>query len=143
MVDLVQELTAVRGELTRVDTKCGTLAGLTGAGLAFLTTHLDGPAPVRAVLALAGTALTAATLTLLSVLRPRLGTTGFRRWARMNPQQVDRYLTDATEHHGTEDLVVLSQIVDRKYVGLRHAVDLSVAAVVAIAVALLMTAVAS
>ena len=36
---LCEELAAVRGELTRLDAKCSTLAGLAGAALAFVVTQ--------------------------------------------------------------------------------------------------------
>src|SRR4051812_30184071 len=87
---LCGELAAVRGELSRVDAKCATLTGLAGAAAAFLTTRIHTATPLltRLLLAAAGIGLAAAAVLLLAgVLRPRTGTTGFRRWAAMNDQQ--------------------------------------------------------
>lgn len=141
---LTSELAAVRAELTRVDAKCGTLTALTGAGMLALATQVThGPAPVRALLGIAGVLLAFATVKLLSVLRPRLGSTGFRRYAAMTRDQVEQFLArvDPAEVE-VEDLQVLSSIVNRKYVGLRHAVDLILFAVVLVAVALLVGVIA-
>ncbi len=65
---------------------------------------------------------------LACVLRPRLGSSGFRRWAAMDRREVadchmeaDRDLITSWQ---CEDLVVLSRICDRKNRRLRLAVDL-------------------
>jgi hypothetical protein len=154
MTTLATELAAVRGELTRVDAKCSTLTGLAGAMLAFLVTQAGhGPIAARVLVAAAGVVLAAAILTLLSVLRPRLGSTGFRRYATMSSAQVralflvhSPYDPGARGNGGpagsgdgieAEDLQVLSVITDRKYRGLRLAVDLTVVAVVFLVFALL------
>lgn len=155
---LANQLTAVRGELTRVDTKCSTLTGLTGAALLFLVAQSGhGPVIERLQLAAAGVVLATATLVLLSVLRPQLGSTGFRRYAAMTPAQVsamfmvrspfnpDRQGNGASadvDGIDAEDLQVLSQITDRKYRSLRLAVDLTMVAIVFMAFALLTGAIA-
>jgi hypothetical protein len=154
MTTLATELAAVRGELARVDAKCSTLTGLAGAMLAFLVTQAGhGPIAARVLLAAAGVVLAADVVVLLLVLRPRLGSTGFRRYAVLSPAQVralflvhSPYDPD-TRGNGApgsagdgieaEDLQVLSQITDRKYRGLRRAVDLTVVAVVFMVFALL------
>src|SRR4051794_39649688 len=91
------ELAAVRGELSRVDAKCATLTGLAGAAAAFLTTRIHTATPLltRLLLAAAGIGLAAAAVLLLAgVLRPRTGTTGFRRWSAMNDHQINTHFTD-------------------------------------------------
>ncbi|MCO6011481.1 DUF5706 domain-containing protein [Actinoallomurus purpureus] len=144
---LTSELAAVRNELSRVDAKCGTLTALTGAGmLALITTLTGGKAHHDAAWWCSWFAtlfLAAATITLLSVLRPRLGSTGFRRYAYMDPGQIQRLLTEL--HPAvveSEDLMVLSQIVNRKYLALRRAVDLTMFAAAVIALALVVGVVA-
>jgi hypothetical protein len=143
------ELAAVRGELSRVDAKCGTLAGLAGAALAFLVTQTGhGPLAVRILLGTAGAVMAAATMVLLlAVLRPRLGSTGFRRYAVMSGNELADLFTRgrSTPAAGAvlatsleiEDLQVLSQIVNRKFLGLRLAVDLIAFSVLLMTVALL------
>lgn len=138
---LRDELAAVRAELTRVDQKCGTLAGLAGAAAAFLATQVTGSAPnaERVILALAGLILAAATMLLLAgVLRPRLGTTGFRYWARLDPTTIAEQVTKpgASVRLGTADLQTLAKICDAKYTRLRWAVDLIIGAVGLIGVGL-------
>ncbi|WP_433188744.1 Pycsar system effector family protein [Actinoallomurus sp. CA-150999] len=139
---LEAELAAVRGELARVDGKCSTLAGLAGAALALLIASLKGSDFANPCWWLVGTAtllMAGAALALLTVLRPRLGTTGFRRYAAMTTAQIEG-LAHANEIKRTrfaaEDLRTLSEIVNRKYLGLRLAVDLVLAAVVCVAAAL-------
>lgn len=136
---ITMELAAVRGELARVDAKCGTLSALTMAGLAFLTTQVDhGPMPVRSLMATAGVLLAAATLVLLAVIRPRLGSTGFRLYARIDPAALRHLLTDqdAAARLAEHDLVTLSGIVNRKYRALAAAVALAAAAVLTTAAAI-------
>lgn len=141
---IAEELSAVRGELSRVDSKCATLAGLAGVAAAFTTTHADhGPLVVRAVAAVSGLAFTAAVLVLLAVLRPRLGTRGFCLYATLTPAQIStlfgagaldgRVRTPGGEvsiqQLPADDLHTLSQIARRKYKHLRLAVDLMAAGV--------------
>ncbi|RSN53317.1 Pycsar system effector family protein [Actinomadura sp. WAC 06369] len=127
---LAAELAAVRAELARVDAKCGTLAGLAGAAVAFVATQVTrGPVPMRITLGAAGLVLAAAAVVLLAcVLRPRLGASGFRRWVAMDAVQVADCHMEADQDLITswqcEDLVVLSRICDRKNRRLRLAVDL-------------------
>lgn len=126
---LEAELEAVRGELVRVDAKCGTLAGLAGVALAVLVTQAGAaqPWPVDVLLAAAGLALTAAAGLLIRVLRPRLGRTGFCKYAATTSRDICRGLAiadlDSSRHHADE-LIVLSRIALAKYKSLRRAVDL-------------------
>ncbi|GAA0968897.1 Pycsar system effector family protein [Actinocorallia libanotica] len=138
---LASELMAVRGELTRIDAKCGALVGLAGAGLAFLmqasTQRLDLAVRVLAVVAAvcwAGAAL----VLLVRVLRPQLGSTGFCRWADMTPGDICGEILAAREDtHASRELVFLSTLARRKYAALRTAVNLLAAGVIVVAVAAL------
>ncbi|GAA4632452.1 hypothetical protein GCM10023196_065960 [Actinoallomurus vinaceus] len=139
---LSAELTAVRGELARVDAKCATLTTLTMAGLAFIATKVGhGPGLARILLSVAGLMLAAATLTLLTVICPHIGY--IRLYARLSPAGVREVLADRTaavKHH-ENSLISLSQIVSRKYLGLLIAVTETGAAVALMAVATLLTGV--
>ena len=149
---LAEELAGVRHELTRLDAKCGTLVAITGAGLAVLTSQITrGPLPVRVLLAAAGVLLAASAVVILAgILRPRLGKTGFCRWAEMTPAEITHLFrggTAGTQSQVAElqptDLAVLSGLVRVKQGRLRVAVDLLITAIVLIAVALVVKAVAS
>ena len=151
---LSEELAAVRGELGRVDAKCATLAGLTGAAAAFTAAQAAGQGPVaaRAATVAAGLAFTASALVLLlAVLRPTLGTAGFCRWAVLSTAEIESRAArreDAERAGGpstidagraaradaAELLRVLSVITVTKYRRLRVAVDLAAAGVVSLAV---------
>ena len=144
---LSAELAAVRGELPRVDGKCGTLAGLTMAGVAFLATQVGhGPVPVRVLMGAAGVVLAAATLVLLlAVIRPRMGSTGFRLYAQKTPATVGEAVADHAAAGGLHEreLVAVSVIVNRKYLALRAATDLTAVAVALTALAILVAAIVS
>lgn len=125
------ELAAVRGELNRLDSKAATLIAVVGAVMAILTSQIGRSAlPVRITLAAAGLALTgAAVLLLVMVLRPRLGSTGFCRWADTAPDEIQS-LFRARPYRVAElqpaDLHFLSVLVLRKQRWFRRAVDLVV-----------------
>ncbi|MCO6011734.1 DUF5706 domain-containing protein [Actinoallomurus purpureus] len=136
---IAAELAAVRAELPRVDAKCSTLTGLAMAGLAFVATQVThGPSVVRALMGAAGVVLAAATLALLAVIKPRFGRTGFRLYARLSPDILREVLADqaAAVSLQERDLITLSQIVHRKYLGLWAAVALTAVAVVLAAAAI-------
>lgn len=132
---LMEELAAVRAELTRTDAKCSTLAGLTGAAAAFIATQTSkAPLLTRSLLGLAGVLLvTAAIVLLLGVLRPRLGSTGFRRYTHMTAAQIDLHFQQPQSP--SEDLRILSTICDAKNRLLRRAVDLTACGVALIGLA--------
>lgn len=138
MDPLTNELAAVRAELPRVDAKCSTLTGLTMAGIAFLATQVThGPVPVRILMGAAGLTLAAATVVLLTaVIRPRLASTGFRAYATATPAELRMLLVAECRATQERDLIVLSQITNRKYRGLKLATDLTVVAVALAAVAI-------
>lgn len=136
---VMAELAAVRGELTRVDAKCGTLVGLAGAGLAFTLTAVSGRAPAveRVLLVAAAAFLAGSALVLLQALRPRFGGTGFCRWSERTPDQITQGLADVDPvRHHAGDLAVLSAIAIRKFTAIRRAVDLMAAGLVALAAAI-------
>jgi hypothetical protein len=152
---LSEELAAVRGELARVDSKCATLAGLAGAAAAFTASQAGhGPAPVRAAVAAAGVAFTAAVLVLLlTVLRPCFGTAGWCRYAAMTAEQIGnigrhgwtgphRGRGTSGAEMGPEDLVALARITGAKYRRFRVAVDLAAVGVVLLAIAVVGGAIA-
>lgn len=131
---LNEELSAVRGELARLDGKCSTLAGLAGAALAFVVTRATAHTPglAKVCLAGAGGALAASTVVLLAaILRPRLGRTGFNRYAERTPEEICKLLNDSDDDTDrARDLEILSHIARSKNRRLRMAVDLIVVAVV-------------
>jgi Pycsar effector protein len=134
---LAEQVASVRTELGRTDSKAGALLSLDAAGLAYLTTQASGrPVAVQLLLAAAGIALAAAAVILLvCVLRPRLGTTSFCDYAGQSGREILAALADRDlQHVRAEDLGVISEIAHRKFVRLRLAVDLTVAAVLLLAV---------
>jgi Family of unknown function (DUF5706) len=143
---LNEELGAVRAELTRLDSKCSTLAGLSGAALAFVATRVTGHGPMltKVPLVIAGVALAAAAVVLLAtVLRPRFGPTGFNRYAVMTATQIRALLETHTGDEDTDrarDLYILSSFARRKNRRLRLAVDLIIAAVALVALGMAMGA---
>jgi xanthine/uracil permease len=136
---LNEELAAVRTELTRLDGKCSTLAGLSGAALVFVAARVAGHGPMLAKvpLVVSGVALAAAAVVLLAtVLRPRFGPTGFNRYAVMTATQIRTLLESSAGDEDTDrarDLNILSGIARTKNRRLRMAVDLIITAVVLIA----------
>ncbi|GAA2726720.1 Pycsar system effector family protein [Actinocorallia aurantiaca] len=139
---LAGEVAAVRGELARVDAKCSTLVALAGAGLAFTLTAISGKdVPTAAKVLLAGAALmlaASALVLLFKALRPRLGPTGFNRWAQMSRDQVrdEVWRGPHEEYHHAEELVVLSRIAAGKFTAIRHGVHLLAAGLVLVAAAI-------
>lgn len=135
------ELVAVRGELTRVDAKCGVLTGLGGAALAILAATAGtstAAGPVRVLLAAAGVALAAAVVLAGRALRPRFGGSGFCRWAEASAQEVAGHMTVEAASplmHAAGELVVLSRIAHTKFRALRWASDLLTAGLVLIGAA--------
>lgn len=137
------ELAAVRGELTRGDSKVATLAGLAGAMAAFLATQVAGaPLGTRVVLGIAAEALIAATVVLLRVLRPALGSTGFCWYATMTDDEFAEHFSEQSEAERTE-LRILSRICLTKYKHIRRAVDLATAGVVTIGISVAVVVVTS
>ncbi|WP_325063685.1 Pycsar system effector family protein [Streptomyces marianii] len=99
------------------------IAGLFGAADKQL------PLPCRAAGGIAIVALAASAVLLLLVVRPRLAgadRASFPYWARHDAQRIR---AEMCEDRRPDRIRVLSQIALRKFVGLRRAIDLSLAAI--------------
>lgn len=128
------ELAAVRGELARIDSKCGVLTAIATGAAALAAAEVSGhpPALARGVFAAAGAVLAAAVLVLLAALRPRYGTGGWCRHRSMPPDEI-RDLAgsgSALIEVRAEDLHVLSALTAAKYPLIGRAVQLLSAGVV-------------
>ncbi|MGW3363613.1 Pycsar system effector family protein [Streptosporangium canum] len=142
---LQQDAASVRGELARVDAKCGLLVSLAAGGLALTvaaTPALTGAAHVLRLVA--GALFAIAVATVLSAVMPRIprrGGTGFVAHARAaSPTALLAELSagDDGEAAGrlAADVWRLSRLARAKYRIIRVAVWLLIAAVAALAIAL-------
>jgi hypothetical protein len=132
--NLTDAVAAVMTEIGRTDTKASLLLAFNGAVIAGLAGAADKQLPLPCRLA-GGTAivtLAASAVLLLLVVRPRLGgadgstdRSSFPYWAKCDAQQI---CTEMREDRRPDRIRVMSQIAKRKYVGLRRAIDLSLAA---------------
>ena len=127
--------TAVAGEIARTDGKASLLLAFAGAVLAGLTTLADHdlPTATKTLGALAVTALGAATVLLLLVVRPRLGghdRASFPYWARLDETEIHACMDDDTR---AVRIRVLSTIAVAKYTRLRRAVDCTLTALALLA----------
>lgn len=137
-------------ELGRLDTKCGALAGLTGAGATFLASTMPAKTGTGVLIMLTGASLMLglATVVLLKTMRPRLGPTGFNRYAVGDPAELAAELdaeAAAAADGGcsvpaAQNLQILSQICVRKNRMLAAAIDMVIVAVVFIAAAAVLAA---
>jgi hypothetical protein len=131
------ELAAVRGELSRVDGKCGVLTAIATGAAAFSATQTGhGPVAARAALTAAGVVFAAAVLVLLAALRPRSGAAGWCRYLSLPAEAIsdldrngrtgDAYPAPTTwaRDLAVEDLGVFSRLAHAKYRRVRLAVDL-------------------
>jgi hypothetical protein len=135
---LVEEINAVHGEMSRVDSKSSMLLGFAAGGL--LLSTAGQPAGLGGWLIKAGIGLAAASIVpLLAAVRPRLGSTGFPHHATRTIAQVRRELAKVNPNTWrVEQLIALSRIAVRKFKLLRVAAVLqTVALLVASAGALL------
>ncbi|WNV83243.1 Pycsar system effector family protein [Umezawaea sp. Da 62-37] len=129
---LTDEITGVRDELRKADTKAFGLLALFGATLAgvLALTRTDVSTAAVVLLYLAAVPIGTALVALLLTVRPNLaGTNGFLRWAAYHrePTTVVADIADATVHlpHAlAEELVHLSVLAVTKYQRIRHAVHL-------------------
>lgn len=112
---LVEELNAVHGELSRVDSKSSMLLGFAAGGLLLATTAQ--PAGLAGWLIKAGMGLAAASIVpLLAVVRPRLGSTGFPYHARRTIAQLQEELAKVDPRAWrSQQLLALSRIALRKF----------------------------
>ncbi|MGJ5899431.1 Pycsar system effector family protein [Streptomyces niveiscabiei] len=135
--NLDASLASVTTEIGRTDSKASLLLAFDGALLAGLASVADKDLPTMTKVfgALAVAALGAAAVMLLLVVRPRLGGSdraSFPYWARLDEEQIRACMDGDTR---TARIRVLSGIALRKFTQLRHAVDLSLAALALLAAA--------
>lgn len=135
--NLDDALAVLAAEIARTDGKASLLLAFDGAVLAGLASVATQPlpTPARAVGILAVAALGTAAAVLLLVVRPRLGGSdraSFPHWARLDEDAIRDCMTGDTR---AARVRVLSGIALSKFTRLRHAVDLSLAALGLLAVA--------
>ncbi|MFG2234881.1 Pycsar system effector family protein [Streptomyces sp. NPDC048723] len=128
---------SVANEIARTDGKASLLLAFNGAVLAGLASVADKdlPAATKVTGALAVLALGVAAVLLLLVVRPRLRAddrASFPHWARLDEDQIRSCMEGDTR---ATRIRVLSTLAVRKYLHLRRAVDLSLAALVLLALA--------
>ncbi|MEV5139682.1 Pycsar system effector family protein [Streptomyces syringium] len=128
---------SVANEIARTDSKASLLLAFNGAVLAGLASVADKdlPAAPKAIGALAVVALGTAAALLLLVVKPRLRShdrASFPYWATLDEDQI-RVGMEADTRAAT--IRVLSILAVRKYRHLRRAVDLSLTALVLLALA--------
>lgn len=135
--------TTVLGEISRTDAKSGVLLTSFSLPLAALVAAVPGghalPAPAALFVGTGTVGLVAAMLVVLLVVRPRLGGAArgsFLHWSLC--ETADEVLKDLeVPGNQAEHLIHLSKIARRKYRGLRIAVDLTGASLVALGAALI------
>lgn len=141
--NLTNNLAWVMTEIGRTDTKASLLLAFNGAVIAGLAGAADNqlPLPCRIAGGTAIVTLAASAVLLLLVVRPRLkpadGSTdrsSFPYWAECDTQQIR---AEMREDRRPDRIRVLSQIAKRKFLGLRRAIDLSLAATVFVVLAAL------
>jgi hypothetical protein len=133
----------VLGEIGRTDGKAGILLASFSLPLTVLLAAVPGrglPTHAAVLIGLGTTGLVAAMLVVLFVVRPSI--TGVRRgnflyWARCTPQEAANDVAAPDSNSQAEDLVLVSRIARRKFLGLRWAGDLTAASLTALALGLL------
>lgn len=128
---------SVVNEIGRTDGKSSLLLAFNGAVLAGLASVADKnlPTATKAFGALAVLALGAAAVLLLLVVRPRLrgdDKASFPHWASLDEDEIRACMDGDTR---AARIRVLSTLAVRKFTHLRRAVDLSLAALVLLALA--------
>ncbi|MES5824866.1 Pycsar system effector family protein [Streptomyces sp. RG80] len=128
---------SVASEIGRTDGKSSLLLAFNGAVLAGLASVADKDLPpvTKVCGALAVLALGTAAVLLLLVVRPRLGgddKASFPYWARLNEDEIRACMDGDTR---AARIRVLSNLAVRKFTHLRRAVDLSLAALILLALA--------
>ncbi|CAC36626.1 DUF5706 domain-containing protein [Streptomyces sp. NRRL_B-16638] len=130
-------LATVQTEIGRTDGKASLLLAFTGATLAGLATLAGQPLPMpaRVLGGMAVAALGAATVLLLSVVRPRLGgqdRASFPYWARLAETQIHACMHGDTR---AARIRIMSGIALAKFSRLRRAVDCILTALALLALA--------
>jgi hypothetical protein len=131
-------LETLRSELARVDGKASLLLALTGAGLAALVataTSIHPPVGVLVLGTVGAAVLLAATVLLLLAVRPRLGSAGWPTWHALEAEALHREVG-----HGQHlaEVQVLATSARAKYIQVRIAIDLVLAAFVPLSAAALL-----
>lgn len=143
--DLIAETDAARAEVTRTDTKAGTLLAFTGTAFAVLAALVTLSSALavsaRVGLAAAVVLLAASSAVALSVIRPTLPRrgegTGVMAHAELNdPQELLQALATDPEERRARDVIRLSQIARSKHGRLQRAVDLMLTALAVVVVSL-------
>ncbi|MEO3978090.1 Pycsar system effector family protein [Streptomyces sp. CAU 1734] len=140
---LTEAIRTVIGEISRTDGKAAVLLAAFSLPLAVLLAAVPGrslPAHATVLVGLGTTGLVAAMLTVLFVVRPSIS--GIRRgtflyWARCTPEEAVADIAEADSHSHAEDLVRVSRIARKKFLGLRWAGDLTAGSLTALAFGLL------
>ncbi|AXU16799.1 Pycsar system effector family protein [Streptomyces clavuligerus] len=140
---LAAAIRTVLAEVARTDGKAGTLLASFSLPLAVLLAAVPGrglPAHSTVLIALGTAGLVAAMLVVLFVVRPSI--TGIRRgtflyWARCTPQEAAGDVAALDSRGQAEDLVRVSRLARRKFLGLRWAGDITAASLTALATGLL------
>ncbi|GHE28717.1 hypothetical protein GCM10017673_34020 [Streptosporangium violaceochromogenes] len=141
-VDVPAELAAVRGELSRIDTKISALLGLSGTAasvvgaLAALGTHRL-PAPARVGVWVAVLLLAASVAVLLLAIRPRLPRPGaghgWIAYAYATTAALAATTAGQYDQERRADLIGLARLARGKHRRFRAAVDLMLAALLLLA----------
>lgn len=137
---LSQARTDVITEIVRTDAKASALLTAFGIPLAVLVAAVPGrhiSSTAAVLVGLGAVGIVAAMLTVLLVIRPRLGGNrpgSFLYWADCTTEDV---IADLTTDRRIDRLVTLSQIARQKYKALRLAVDVTAAALLVLVLALL------
>ncbi|MEU8480350.1 Pycsar system effector family protein [Streptomyces hygroscopicus] len=138
--NLKDALATVTSEIGRTDNKTSFLLAFNGAVIAGLVGAADRDLPLLCLIAggLAVLVLAASTILLLLVVLPRLhgaDRASFPHWATCDDTQ--QILAEMSDDHRADRLRVLSQIALSKFQGLRHAIRLSLGAVLLVVLAVL------
>jgi hypothetical protein len=138
---IIEELNAVHGELSRVDSKSSMLLGFAAGGLLLATATQ--PPGLGGLLIKAGVGLAAASIIpLLAVVKPRLGRGGFAHHARRTAAEIKAELSKVDPRTWrSEQLIALSKIAVRKFKLLRVAVATQTVALLIASIGALMIAI--
>ncbi|MFI5534494.1 Pycsar system effector family protein [Kitasatospora sp. NPDC051853] len=138
--NLNEALAHVVQEIARTDNKSGLVLSLTGILSASLAILAQAKSSSLLVLTPAAGLLATATLLALLVIRPHMGADDRSSFAYWATRTTDQLLTDLAPDRRPDRLRILSGICHRKMRLLRLATSLTIAALVALAAAALVTA---
>ncbi|MEU2391940.1 Pycsar system effector family protein [Streptomyces sp. NPDC007369] len=139
---LAQARTEVIAEMGRTDAKASALLTVLSLPLAVLIATVPGhdlPGAATVAAGIGATALAAAMLLVLLIVRPRLGgdvTGSYLHWATCTAEEA---AADIASNRSAERIVVLSKIAARKFRTLRLAIDITAGAVALLVLAGIIT----